>query len=106
MIWAILGFGFAALGSKVLLSAWIIWIFLPSQPECSRCNGFTAQVEPRPGLRTMYRCCRIQQRWCPGCGEHFLARGAQPPRIYVGAPASDRDPGPAQPPAFAARRSQ
>ncbi|HEX6588036.1 MAG TPA: hypothetical protein VF039_03355 [Longimicrobiales bacterium] len=94
MIWAILAFGFAALGSKVLLSAWIIWIFLPSDVECGRCDGLTAQVEARRGLRTIHRWCRIQQRWCPACGEHFLARGQRPPRIFVGAPTPPKRPGP------------
>jgi hypothetical protein len=32
----------------------------------------------------MYRCCRIQDRWCPACGERFLARAQHPPRIFVG----------------------
>ena len=104
MIWAILAFGFAALGSKVLLSAWIIWIFLPSDVECSRCDGFTAQVEARRGLRTIFRWCRIQERWCPACGEHFLARGRRPPRVFVGPRARDPEPDPE--PQVLARRPQ
>lgn len=105
MIWAILGFAFAALGSKVLLGLWIVWVFLPAEPECSRCDGFTTRLEPRRGLRTLYRLCRVQQRWCPACGEDFLARGGHPPRVYVGARVPEREPDPAVPQVFA-RRSQ
>lgn len=105
MTWTILAFAFATLGSKVLLGLWIVWVVLPSEPECSRCDGFTTRLEPRLGLRTIYRWCRVQERWCPGCGEHFLARGDHPPRMYVGAPLLERDPRPVQPPVLA-RRSQ
>lgn len=94
MTWTILAFAFATLGSKVLLGLWIVWIFLPTEPECGRCDGFTTPLEPRRGLRTLYRWCRIQPRWCPCCGEHFLARGQNPPRIFVGAPAPPSEPGP------------
>ena len=96
MIWAILGFGFVALGSKVILGFWAVWLLLPAERECSRCDGFTTSIEPRRGLRTLYRWGRIQQRWCPACGEHFLARGAPPPLLYVGA-ARDGDVTPVGP---------
>ena len=103
--WTILAFAFATLGSKVLLGLWIVWVFLPTEPECSRCNGFTTLLEPRRGLRTFYRMCRIRHRWCPGCGEDFLARGGHPPRVYVGEPLPDREPSPVVPQVLA-RRSQ
>ena len=86
MLFAVLAFGFVALGSKVILGFWAVWILLPAERECARCDGFTTQVEPRRGLRTVYRWCRIQDRWCPGCGEHYLARGRRPPEIFVGEP--------------------
>jgi len=86
VIWAVLAFSFAALGSKVLLGLWCVWLILPAEHECSRCDGFTTQIEPRRGLRTLYRWCRLQDRWCPSCGESFLARGKRPPELYVGEP--------------------
>ena len=86
MIWAILAFSFATLVSKLLLGLWCVWVVLPADQECSRCDGVTTQIEPRRGLRTLYRWCRIQDRWCPSCGEHILAPGRKPPEIYVGEP--------------------
>ena len=84
MLWWILAFAFATLGSKLLLGLWCVWAILPGQEECSRCDGFTTQIEPRRGLRTIYRWCRVQDRWCPRCDESFLARGSKPPEIFVG----------------------
>ena len=104
MIWAILGFAFAALGSKVLLGVWAVWVLLPDRPECSRCDGPTAPLEPRAGLRTLARWCGVQHRWCARCGESYLARGQHPPRIFVGRP-DGRVPGPASPQVLE-RRSQ
>ena len=90
MTWAILAFAFATLGSKVLLGSWIVWLLLPGEHECSRCDGFTTLLEPRRGLRTIYRWCRIQDRWCPSCGERFLAKGRRLPELYVGEPSKTR----------------
>ena len=107
MIWAILAFAFAALGSKVLLGLWCVWAVLPpSEQECSRCDRFTTQIEPRRGLGTLFRWCRIQQRWCPSCGEHFLARGKQPPLLWVGSPDDASAPGPTSRPQTRVRLSQ
>ena len=106
VIWATIGFWIAGLGSKVLLGFWCVWLVLPTEPECSRCDGFTTRIEARRGLRTLYRWCRIQDRWCPRCGEHFLARGAPPPELYVGEWAATDDPEPVTPPHTLVRRSQ
>jgi hypothetical protein len=84
MMWVILGFAVATLGSKVLLGMWCIWALLPAEQECARCDGETTQIESARGLRALYRWCHIQNRWCPRCGESFLARGKRPPEIYVG----------------------
>ena len=86
MLWAILAFAFATLGSKLLLGLWCVWVLLPAERECARCDGETTQIEARRGLRALYRWCRIQDRWCPNCGESFLARGAKPPLLFVGEP--------------------
>lgn len=105
MTWTIVAFAFATLGSKVLLGLWVVWIVLPDKPECCRCDGITTQIEARHGLRGVYRICRIQRRWCPECGESFLARGRQPPQLYVGASLPEREPVPAAPQVLE-RRSQ
>ena len=106
MTWTILAFAFATLGSKVLLGLWIVWVFLPTEAECGRCDGFTTRLEPPRGLRTICRLCRIHRRWCPGCGESFLARGEHPPRIFVGAPHAPPAPGPKARPVASASPSQ
>jgi len=106
MIWAVIAFGIAGLGSKVLLGLWCVWVVLPTEPSCARCDGFTTRIEARRGLRTLCRWCRIHERWCPGCGEHYLARGAQPPTLYVGEPGDDHDPQPVKPAQTFVRRSQ
>ena len=89
MIGAVLLFAFAALGSKVLLGLAIVYVFIPEARECSRCDRDTAIVEAPRGLRTVFAWIRVQRRWCPGCGESFLARGTQPARLWVG-PAAAR----------------
>jgi len=86
VIWAILAFAFAALGSKVLLGLAIVYGILPGPESCARCDGATTPVEPVRGTRWLLGWLRIQYRWCPLCGEAFLARGPRPPRLWVGEP--------------------
>ena len=106
MFWAILAFAFAALGSKLMLGLWCVWLVLPEGTECSRCDAFTTQLEPPQGLRRVYGWCRIQQRWCPSCGEHFLARGNRPPLLWVGTPDDATTPAPVDRPQTLVRRPQ
>jgi hypothetical protein len=86
VIWAILAFAFAALGSKVLLGLAVVYGILPGPETCAACDGETTPVEVPRGVRALFAWLRVQYRWCPGCGESFLARAAQPPRLWVGAP--------------------
>ena len=104
MTWAILAFGFVALGSKVLLGLAVVYGILPGADTCAACDGETTPVEPARGFRALFAWLRIQYRWCPHCGESFLARAAPPPRLWIG----DRTPDQPTPdaPQTALRRSQ
>ena len=106
MIWAILGFAFASLGSKVLLGLGVVYVFLPDERQCSRCDAETTVIESPRGLRTIAAWARVQSRWCPRCGETCLARGAPPPRLWVGRPDKDGAPPPAATPHAFERRPQ
>ena len=97
MIGAILAFGFVVLGSKVVFGFAVVWGLLPGVESCSTCDGETTPVEAPRGLRALFAWLRIQSRWCPSCGESFLARGARPPMLYVGAPKSEPRPRPVEP---------
>ncbi len=86
MIWAILAFAFAALGSKVLLGLAVLYGILPGPDTCAACDAETTPVKLPRGVRPVFAWLRIQYRWCPSCGETSLARGARPPRLWVGEP--------------------
>lgn len=97
MFWVIAAFGFATLGSKILLAFGIVYAFLPDDPECARCDAETVRVQAPRGLRAVADWSAVQWRWCPRCGERCLARGGRPPRLWVGRRQPDRDGAPPVP---------
>lgn len=106
MTGAIVAFAFAALGSKVMLGLAVVYGLLPEAGACSRCDGETTAVEPPAGTRTLAHWLRLQSRWCPHCGESFLARGSHPPRLWVGRPDAGPAPEPAEPGQALVRKPQ
>lgn len=84
-------FGLATLGSKVLLGLAMVYLFLPDSDRCCRCDGLTAGLQSPRGLRRIAAWMRVQSRWCPHCGERFLARRRRPPLLWVGEAASPPD---------------
>ena len=106
MIWAVIAFWLAALGSKLILAMWIVWVLLPGERECSVCDGETSALEPRYGLRTLARWAGVQSRWCPRCGDSYLARRSHPPLLWVGRRDAESAPGPTAPAQVLERRSQ
>lgn len=106
LIGAIIAFGFVALGSKVILGFIAVYALLPEADVCSRCDGETTRIEVPAPLRAITEAVRVQSRWCPRCGESFLARGPRPPRLWVGAPERQPGPPPTKPTQVLVRRPQ
>lgn len=73
---AYLLFFFVVFGSKVLLAAITIFLLLPSDRRCNRCEADTILIRMSAPGRALARLLggRIQRRWCPGCGWGGLAR--------------------------------
>ncbi len=73
---AYLLFFFVVFGSKVLLAAITIFLLLPSDRRCNRCEADTILIRMSAPGRVLARLSggRVQRRWCPGCGWGGLAR--------------------------------
>lgn len=69
-------FFFVAFGSKMVLAAITIWLLLPTDPRCSRCDGDTLLIRMGRAGRLLSRLMlgTVQRRWCPRCGWEGLAR--------------------------------
>ena len=69
-------FLFVAFGAKLVLALVTIFLLLPSDAQCSECDGETLLVRMGPVGRTVSFLLfgQLQQRWCPRCGSEVLAR--------------------------------
>jgi ribosomal protein S27AE len=69
-------FFFLTVGAKLVLAALMIFLLLPSDRRCSRCDEETLLMRPtrlgRAGAWLSRG--RVQRRWCPRCGWEGLAR--------------------------------
>ena len=76
MLYYWLFFFFVAFGSKVVLALITIYVILPQERECSRCDGETLLLRGgRVGRFTAWLLMnRVQRRWCPLCGWEGLSR--------------------------------
>jgi hypothetical protein len=74
MILTILEFALLTMGVKCLLGVVIIYYLFPVDGQCTACDGNTIPLQARRGLRRLARVCRIERRWCPGCGGTMLGR--------------------------------
>lgn len=83
MLLDVLLFGFFAIGVKIVLAVGVLYCMLPGRGTCERCDADTLAVRPRRGLEWAYRAVRLQQRWCPACGESQHARATHGPFIRV-----------------------
>lgn len=85
MLFAILLFGFFAIGVKVVLALAVLYALLPARSTCAACDGETVALRSPRGARWFYRAARLQQRWCPACGLSQHARDTGPgARVWVG----------------------
>jgi hypothetical protein len=67
-------FWFVLLGSKLLLSAIVIYMLLPKDRRCALCD---AEILPLASPRAASRILRvmgIQRYWCMECDRHSLGR--------------------------------
>lgn len=85
MLYYYLLFFFVAFWAKFGLALVMIYLLLPTDRSCSRCDGETLLLggNRMARLRARLFLGRVQRRWCPQCGWEGLARRA------AGAPASE-----------------
>jgi hypothetical protein len=72
---------FVAVGAKLVMATFTIYLLLPSDRQCGGCDGETLLMQPsgwigRLGARLSLG--RIQWRWCPRCGREGMARRTGP----------------------------
>jgi hypothetical protein len=75
-MWTYLLFAFIAVGSKLLLALLTIYLLLPADRRCDRCDGETLPLRMGVTGRAMGRLLRrhFGRRWCPSCGWSGYAR--------------------------------
>ena len=74
MFLTIVEFAVVTLGVKCLLGLAVIYYLFPADGRCVACDGDTIAVQARRGVRWLARLCRVEQRWCLGCGGSTLGR--------------------------------
>lgn len=91
MLYYWLLFFFVAFGAKALLALVMIYLLLPRDRTCSRCDRETVLVH-HGGLGLVvsgFFLGRVQRRWCPACGWEGLAQRvgspAEPSAVSLGA---------------------
>lgn len=67
-------FVFFTIGIKLVLGLWFIYLLLPGNGLCPNCDHATISVADLRGVGWLARLCRVQRRWCIGCGRPHLAR--------------------------------
>jgi hypothetical protein len=70
-------FWFVLLGSKLVLSAVVIYMLLPKDRECAICNAETLPVEAPRVFRGVMKLMRIQRYWCVECDRESIGRPAK-----------------------------
>ncbi|MDR0786437.1 MAG: hypothetical protein LBG44_00985 [Gemmatimonadota bacterium] len=69
-------FFFVAFGAKVLLAFVMVYLLLPSDGRCARCDGETLLLRTSGFSRLWLALAfgRLQWRWCPRCGTEGFGR--------------------------------
>ena len=73
--WYVL-FIFVAFGSKLVLAAVTIYLIVPADPQCGRCERETLLIRMGPigRLFAPLLLWTVQRRWCPACGWEGFCR--------------------------------
>lgn len=74
MLITIIEFAFVTLGVKLVLAVAVIYALFPSDRRCPHCDAETLPLVSQRGFVRLGRLVRVRCRWCPGCGDHYLAR--------------------------------
>lgn len=67
-------FFFVLLGSKLLLTAIVVYMLVPRDAVCSVCDAEMLPLEHGRGTRRLLRLVRLQRRWCMECRRESLTR--------------------------------
>jgi hypothetical protein len=69
-------FFFVAMGAKLLLALFTIYLLFPDETSCNQCDCDTLLLQmPRPARLLAAICIgTLQRRWCPRCGWEGFAR--------------------------------
>lgn len=68
---------------KVALGLYAIWLLFPADRRCPNCDSETIAVADVLGFGMVARICRVQRRWCVGCGLPHMARRGRSLSISV-----------------------
>jgi ribosomal protein S27AE len=81
MSWYYALYVFVAVGAKLILALVMIYLLLPDDRRCDRCDEETLLLRTGRGGRWALGLLRhrVQWRFCPRCGWEGLARCAPPP---------------------------
>lgn len=92
MLYYYLLFFFVAVGAKFILAMITIYLLLPSDRRCNRCDAETLLLRPsRTGrLALAVFLGRAQWRWCPRCDWHGLGRAGRAPLPGSGMPVDEK----------------
>lgn len=74
MFLTILEFAVVTLGVKCLLGLAVIYYLFPADGRCAACDGDTIPLQAKRGLGWLARLCRLERRWCLGCGGTMVGR--------------------------------
>jgi hypothetical protein len=81
MLYYWLIFFFVAFGAKVLLAFLMMYLLLPADRRCGRCDGETLLIRANRAARFGFALSRrhVEWRWCLACGWEGLGRRSHLP---------------------------
>lgn len=74
MLITVIEFAFVTLGVKLVLAVAVVYALFPADRRCPRCDAETLRLVTGRGFVRLGRLVHVARRWCPSCGDSYLAR--------------------------------